>query len=82
MQPLPPCHRLCFCIQDFLSWLWIDTHDEAVAADVVRLARAAGVPVRSGAPGYNLPTFFRIAVRKEEQRKALWKALRPLAPSS
>ncbi|CAM9751600.1 unnamed protein product [Ectocarpus sp. 6 AP-2014] len=68
--------------KDFLSWLWINTHDEAVTADVVRLARAAGVPVRSGAPGYNLPTFFRIAVRKEAQRAALWKALLPLAPSS
>lgn len=68
--------------QDFLSWVWIDTHDKAVTAEVVRLARAAGVPVRSGAPGYNLPTFFRVAVRKEEQRAALWKALLPLAPSS
>lgn len=65
--------------QEFLSWLWIDTHDEAIAREVVKRARAAGVPVRSGAPGYNLPTFFRAAVRSRKQRVTLLKALAPLS---
>ena len=65
--------------QEFLSWLWIDTHDEAIARDVVERARAAGVPVRSGAPGYNLPTYFRAAVRSKELRATLLKALKPLS---
>ncbi|CAM9566862.1 unnamed protein product [Chrysoparadoxa australica] len=55
--------------KDFLSWLWIDTKDAAVSAQACKLAKAAGVPLRSGAPGYNLPTFFRTAVRSKEQRQ-------------
>lgn len=61
--------------KDFLSWLWIDTHNEELTRDIVRRTRAAGVPVRSGAPGYNLPTFFRAAVRPEKMRTNLLGAL-------
>eukprot|EP00611_Tribonema_gayanum_P006573 TRINITY_DN15846_c0_g1_i1.p1 TRINITY_DN15846_c0_g1~~TRINITY_DN15846_c0_g1_i1.p1 ORF type:complete len:405 (-),score=121.84 TRINITY_DN15846_c0_g1_i1:77-1180(-) len=63
----------------FLSWLWIDTGDAAACAEAVARAKAAGVPVRSGAPGYNLPTFFRAAVRPAETRRVLLAALAPLA---
>lgn len=62
----------------FLSWVWIDMRSESVAEKAVELARAAGVPVRSGKPGYACPTFVRIAVRKEEETSHLinaWKAL-------
>jgi histidinol-phosphate/aromatic aminotransferase/cobyric acid decarboxylase-like protein len=65
--------------KEFLSWVWIDTKDEKVCEQVIVRAKAAGVPVRSGAPGYNLPTFFRAAVRCADQRQVLMKALAPLA---
>eukprot|EP01084_Bolivina_argentea_P110771 197725_1 len=63
---------------DFLSWLWVDTHDENVCRNVVARAKAAGVPVRSGAPGYNMPTFFRAAVRPRDKSCILMEALASL----
>mmetsp|Transcript_21839 Transcript_21839/g.31693 ORF Transcript_21839/g.31693 Transcript_21839/m.31693 type:complete len:389 (-) Transcript_21839:299-1465(-) len=65
--------------EPFLSWLWIDTGDEAVQQEAVALAKAGGVPVRSGTPGYNLPTYVRIAVRKPEHVSVLMQAWAPLA---
>nr|CCA22387.1 conserved hypothetical protein [Albugo laibachii Nc14] len=62
----------------FLSWIWIDTMSEPMAEDAVRLAKESGVPVRSGSPGYNLPTYIRIAVRSPEKTNILlqaWKSL-------
>lgn len=67
-------------MQEFLSWLWIDTHSEEVTREIVKRTRASGVPVRSGAPGYNLPTYFRAAVRSEKLRAVLLEALAPPAP--
>ncbi|KAJ2893133.1 hypothetical protein IWW38_002965 [Coemansia aciculifera] len=64
--------------RDFLSWIWIDTRDESVAQRAVELARAAGVPVRSGGPGYNLPTFIRVAVRHPAKVDVLVEALQKL----
>lgn len=32
--------------------------------EAVKLASAVGTPVRSAGPGYNMPTYFRIAVRE------------------
>jgi histidinol-phosphate/aromatic aminotransferase/cobyric acid decarboxylase-like protein len=58
----------------YLSWVWIDTHSVDVAAEATRLAKAHGCPIRSGAPGYNLPTFIRVAVRKETQTLMLMHA--------
>lgn len=63
---------------DFLSWLWVETGDAAITAEAVRLAKAAGVPVRSGQPGYNMPTFFRIAVKDQKLTAALIAAWAPL----
>ena len=37
----------------------------------MRLAKAVGCPVRSGKPGYNMPTFVRMAVRPKELTKVL-----------
>ncbi|KAI9320714.1 pyridoxal phosphate-dependent transferase [Dichotomocladium elegans] len=62
----------------FLSWVWLDMRDATKAAKAIDLARQAGVPVRSGKPGYECPTFVRVAVRKEEHVDHLinaWKAL-------
>ncbi|KAJ2472255.1 hypothetical protein EV174_005852, partial [Coemansia sp. RSA 2320] len=64
--------------RDFLSWIWINTKDTVVAERAVALARAAGVPVRSGGPGYNLPAFIRVAVRHPDKVNVLaeaWKSL-------
>ncbi|CAM9677941.1 unnamed protein product, partial [Heterosigma akashiwo] len=62
----------------FLSWVWVDCKDEALQKEAVALAKAAGVPVRSGSPGYNLHTFFRVAVRQLEPTQQLLRAWEPL----
>ncbi|KAJ2077678.1 hypothetical protein H4R24_004981 [Coemansia sp. RSA 988] len=64
--------------REFISWIWIDTGSEATAQKAVDLAHAAGVPVRSGSPGYNLPSFVRLAVREPAKANVLlnaWKSL-------
>ncbi|OBZ90219.1 putative threonine-phosphate decarboxylase [Choanephora cucurbitarum] len=64
--------------KSFLSWVWLDMKDETLAAKAIDLARAAGVPVRSGKPGYQCNSFVRVAVRKEAQVHILiqaWKSL-------
>ncbi|KAJ1930007.1 hypothetical protein IWQ60_000671 [Tieghemiomyces parasiticus] len=65
--------------EPFLSWVWVDIGDAQVAERAVGLARAAGVPVRSGLPGYQKPTFVRIAARQPEKLAVLLKAWQPLA---
>ncbi|KAJ1960732.1 hypothetical protein GGI12_003644 [Dipsacomyces acuminosporus] len=62
----------------FLSWIWVDTKSEEVAQKAADLARAAGVPVRSGRPGYGLPTFIRLAVREPAKVDALFNAWKTL----
>lgn len=42
----------------------VDTGAAATTTEAVKLAAAVGTPVRSAGPGYNMPTFFRIAVRE------------------
>merc|ERR1712118_438494 len=48
--------------EPWLSWLWIDTKSAEVAVNAVKVCKAAGVPIRNGAMGYNLPTFIRLKV--------------------
>ncbi|KAJ1936460.1 hypothetical protein FBU59_005044 [Linderina macrospora] len=60
--------------REFLSWVWVDTKSEEVAQKAVDLAKAHGVPVRSGRPGYNLPTYIRLAVREPSKVDHLFKA--------
>ncbi|KAI8867962.1 PLP-dependent transferase [Ramicandelaber brevisporus] len=64
--------------EEFLSWVWMDVKKEQTAKQIVHLAHEAGVPVRSGGPGYNRPTFVRLAVRAPEHVDVLVKALSPL----
>jgi histidinol-phosphate/aromatic aminotransferase/cobyric acid decarboxylase-like protein len=62
----------------FLSWVWLDMKSNELADKAIDLARHAGVPVRSGKPGYACDSFVRVAVRKEDQVEVLinaWKAL-------
>jgi histidinol-phosphate/aromatic aminotransferase/cobyric acid decarboxylase-like protein len=65
----------------FLSWLWCDTGDEGVALEAVRLAKAAGTPVRHGKPGYDMPTMVRVAVREPKHLQTLLAAWEPLQAS-
>ncbi|KAI9506612.1 pyridoxal phosphate-dependent transferase [Coemansia spiralis] len=64
--------------RSFLSWIWVDTGSEDAAQKAIDLARAAGVPIRSGRPGYSLPTFIRLAVREPEKVDALIGALKAM----
>ena len=57
------------------SWLWVDTGDEAALQTALARARDAGLPIRSGASGYDSPTCFRMAVRSPELTRALVGAL-------
>jgi len=66
----------------WISWLWVDTGSEQAASQVVRLAKEAGVPVRTGKAGYEFPTYFRMAVRSPEKQAVLFKALAPLKRSA
>ncbi|KAI8086757.1 pyridoxal phosphate-dependent transferase [Halteromyces radiatus] len=62
----------------FLSWVWVDMGSQQMADQAVDLARQAGVPVRSGTPGYKCLSFVRVAVRKETEVDVLisaWKSL-------
>ncbi|CAG8463056.1 18572_t:CDS:2 [Acaulospora morrowiae] len=62
----------------FLSWVWIDMKTIEIAEEAVAKAKAAGVPVRSGNPGYDRPTFVRVAVREPSKVDFLiqaWKTL-------
>ncbi|DAZ97655.1 TPA: hypothetical protein N0F65_003973 [Lagenidium giganteum] len=59
----------------YLSWIWLDTKSAATTEEAVRLAKEFGVPVRSGKPGYELPTFVRIAVRDAEKTATAFESL-------
>jgi len=67
--------------EPWLSWLWIDTKDAAIAARAVEVAKKAGVPIRNGAMGFNLPTYIRLKVTHEESQAVLFDALRNLLPN-
>ena len=47
---------------DFVSWIWIDTHDSELARRITDDSLKAGFPIRNGTEGYAMPTFVRIAV--------------------
>ena len=64
------------------SWLWVDTGSEPALQAALSRARSAGLPVRSGAKGYDHPTCFRMAVRSPETSRALVAALRGHGPGS
>lgn len=64
--------------KDFLSWIWVDTKSESIAERAVVLAKAAGVPIRWGKSGYNLPTYLRFAVRNPQVTAVLLDALKEL----
>ncbi|KAJ3358485.1 hypothetical protein GGF32_000388 [Allomyces javanicus] len=67
-----------FLGQPFLSWVWIDVRDAAVADALVEAARVAGTPVRAGKHGYKRPTHVRIKVGLPEKFAVLREAWRNL----
>mmetsp|Transcript_36438 Transcript_36438/g.56563 ORF Transcript_36438/g.56563 Transcript_36438/m.56563 type:complete len:98 (-) Transcript_36438:15-308(-) len=61
--------------ETWMSWMWVDMKNEKVAEKAVDLAAQAGVPIRWGKQGYNMPTFVRLAVRDPEYADVLLNAL-------
>lgn len=59
----------------WLSWVWVDTHDPAVAEDVYRVALECGCPVRHAKSGYDRPSVVRLAVRRPYDFSVLYQAL-------
>ena len=64
---------------DFLSWIWIDTHDSDIAELCYNLAKFNGTPIRHGKMGYKMDTHIRIAVRDRVHFESLLKALEPVS---
>jgi len=68
--------------ESWISWIWIDTKDDGIATAATQLSKKAGVPIRNGGMGYNLPTFVRVKVGSSEKQDILLKALLPLSTSA
>jgi len=64
--------------EPYLSWVWVDCKSVQIADELVAVSKAAGVPVRSGSPGYHLPTMIRVAVRRPEHLEILLKSWDPV----
>jgi histidinol-phosphate/aromatic aminotransferase/cobyric acid decarboxylase-like protein len=52
--------------EKFLSWIWINTHNNEFAKLLYDMCKFNGVPIRLGISGYNSPSYIRIAVRNEQ----------------
>ncbi|CAE8705028.1 unnamed protein product [Polarella glacialis] len=59
----------------WLSWIWVDTGDAAIAKAVYEVALKCGCPVRNASSGYGIPTVVRIAVRRPYDFSVLYQAL-------
>ncbi|GBC15238.2 60S ribosomal protein L16 [Rhizophagus irregularis DAOM 181602=DAOM 197198] len=60
--------------KSFLSYIWINMKSKEIVEEAIGKAKAAGVPVRSGVPGYDRPTYLRVAVREPSKVDILIKA--------
>ena len=61
--------------KEWSSWLWIDCGCPIVAKQSVDSCKEAGVPIRWGKYGYEMPTYIRIGVRDEIYHAPLLEAL-------
>lgn len=59
----------------WMSFIWIDTHNEEEATFYCNKCNELGVPIRNGRMGYGMPTCVRIAVRDASVHKHLFNAL-------
>ena len=57
------------------SWIWIDTHNEAIASGIVKKSYEVGFPIRDGAKGYNRPTCIRVGVRDPDKLEVWFNSL-------
>lgn len=73
LQRLHPSWK--FFGHPWLSWIWIDTGDSAVADSVYRAALECGCPIRHASAGYGLPSVIRVAVRRPYDFSVLYQAL-------
>jgi len=64
--------------ENWLSWVWIDTGSTEMAEKVDELTSKAGMPIRPGSKGYNMPRFIRIGVRSPSDVDHLIQSLQPL----
>lgn len=62
----------------WISWMWLEMRDEALAERAVKLAKQAGVPVRWAKYGYEQPLFVRVAVRSPALTDRLLEAWQSL----
>jgi len=76
LKKIPAFSKWQFLGAPWTSWLWVDTKDAAQVEQVVKVAKAAGCPVRNGAMGYSMPTFVRFAVRAPNKQDILVGALK------
>jgi histidinol-phosphate/aromatic aminotransferase/cobyric acid decarboxylase-like protein len=60
--------------KSFLSYIWINMKSKMIVEEAIAKAKAAGVPVRDGAHGYDRPTYIRVAVREPSKVDILIKA--------
>lgn len=67
--------------EPFLSYIWIDTHNDIVADRIVKLSKEGGFPIRHGKNSYNKPTCIRIGVRDPELLKDWFKIIQNNEPS-
>jgi histidinol-phosphate/aromatic aminotransferase/cobyric acid decarboxylase-like protein len=64
-----------FLGEPWLSWVWIDTGDAAIAESVYKASLQCGCPVRHAASGYDRPTVVRLAVRRPHDFSVLYQVL-------
>ena len=64
---------------NFLSWIWIDTHNEDIALLAYNLCKYNGTPIRLGKFGYNKNSYLRIAVKEEKYFDLLLNSLKSLS---
>jgi hypothetical protein len=73
LQRLYPSWK--FLGESWLSWIWVDTGDAAIAKSVYEGALECGCPVRYAASGYDMPTVVRFAVRRPHDFSVLYQML-------
>jgi cytidyltransferase-like protein len=67
--------------KSFLSYIWIDTHNDVVADRIVKISKDCGFPIRHGKHSYNRPTCIRLGVRDPVLLKEWFQTIKKAEPS-
>jgi len=67
--------------KSFLSYIWVDTHNDVVADRIVHLSKNSGFPIRHGKHSYNRPTCIRIGVRDPALLEVWFQTIQRTEPS-